>query len=63
MGLSPSLSLSHTQKTGKKASVPAKHAVSGFDKIADKKDMTSHPPTISQKVCLVAAILVTLYFL
>ncbi|GJM94490.1 hypothetical protein PR202_ga11137 [Eleusine coracana subsp. coracana] len=41
------------QKTAKKASVPAKRAVSGFDRTADKKDKTSHPPTISQKVCLV----------
>ncbi|GJN36159.1 hypothetical protein PR202_gb24999 [Eleusine coracana subsp. coracana] len=33
----------------KKASVPAKRAVSGFDKTADKKDKTSHPWTISRK--------------
>ncbi|NDW60350.1 hypothetical protein G0P98_28355, partial [Yangia sp. PrR004] len=33
----------------KKGSVPAKRAVSGIDKTADKKDITSHPPTISQK--------------
>ncbi|GJN36160.1 hypothetical protein PR202_gb25000 [Eleusine coracana subsp. coracana] len=39
----------HMEKTAKKASVPAKRAVSGFDRTADKKDKTSHPPTISQK--------------
>jgi len=38
------------QKLAKKTQVPAKHAVSGFDKPADKKEITSHPPTISQKV-------------
>ncbi|KAK3140823.1 hypothetical protein QOZ80_5AG0406320 [Eleusine coracana subsp. coracana] len=39
----------HMEKTTNKASVPAKRAVSGFDKIADKKDKTSHPSTISRK--------------
>ncbi|CAL4910505.1 unnamed protein product [Urochloa decumbens] len=39
----------HTEKLAKKTPVPAKRAVSGFDKPADKKDITSHPPTISQK--------------
>jgi hypothetical protein len=39
----------HVEKTAKKAPVPAKRAVSGFDKTADKKDMTSHSPSISQK--------------
>ncbi|GJM94492.1 hypothetical protein PR202_ga11139 [Eleusine coracana subsp. coracana] len=39
----------HMEKTTNKASVPAKRAVSGFDKTADKKDKTSHPSTISRK--------------
>ncbi|KAJ1261442.1 hypothetical protein BS78_09G029800 [Paspalum vaginatum] len=39
----------HMEKMAKKGSVPAKRAVSGIDKTADKKDITSHPPTISQK--------------
>ncbi|CAL4903058.1 unnamed protein product [Urochloa decumbens] len=39
----------HTEKLAKKTPVPAKRAVSGFDKPADKKDITSHPPTMSQK--------------
>ncbi|TKW24441.1 hypothetical protein SEVIR_3G051000v4 [Setaria viridis] len=39
----------HMEKLGKKTPVPTKHAVSGLDKPADKKDITSHPPTISQK--------------
>jgi len=38
------------QKLAKKTQVPAKRAVSGFDKPADKKEITSHPPIISQKV-------------
>lgn len=38
------------QKLAEKTQVPAKRAVSGFDKSADKKETTSHPPTISQKV-------------
>jgi len=37
------------QKLAKTTQVPAKRAVSGFDKPADKKEITSHPPTISQK--------------
>ncbi|CAN6336204.1 unnamed protein product [Urochloa humidicola] len=36
----------HMEKLAKKAPLPAKRAVSGS---ADKKDITSHPPTISQK--------------
>ncbi|XP_039836463.1 RNA polymerase II-associated protein 3-like isoform X3 [Panicum virgatum] len=39
----------HTEKLAKKTQVPAKRAVCGFDKPADKKEITSHPPTISQK--------------
>jgi len=39
----------HMEKLAKTAQVPAKRAVSGFDKPADKKEITSHPPTISQK--------------
>ncbi|CAN6340485.1 unnamed protein product [Urochloa humidicola] len=39
----------HMEKLAKKTPVPAKRAVSGLDKPADKKDITSHPPTISQK--------------
>ncbi|XP_035817171.1 uncharacterized protein [Zea mays] len=36
----------HMEKMAKKVPVPAKRAVSGIDKTAD---VTSHPPTISQK--------------
>ena len=32
--------------TAKKASVPAKHAISGFNKTSDGMDKTSHPITI-----------------
>ncbi|XP_039799128.1 RNA polymerase II-associated protein 3-like isoform X7 [Panicum virgatum] len=39
----------HMEKLAKTTQVPAKRAVSGFDKPADKKEITSHPPTISQK--------------
>ncbi|CAL4895868.1 unnamed protein product [Urochloa decumbens] len=39
----------HTEKLAKKTLVPAKRAVSGFDKPADKKDIPSHLPTMSQK--------------
>ncbi|KAL6865365.1 hypothetical protein ACP4OV_016516 [Aristida adscensionis] len=39
----------HMEKMAKKASVPAKRAVSEFDKPADKKDNTSRPIAISQK--------------
>jgi len=38
------------QKLAKTTQVPAKRAVSVFDKPAEKKEITSHPPTISQKV-------------
>jgi hypothetical protein len=41
------------QKMAKKVPVPAKRAVSGIDKTAD---VTSHPPTISQKVGSAAVI-------
>jgi len=41
------------QKMAKKVPVPAKLAVSGIDKTAD---VTSHPPTISQKVGSAAVI-------
>ncbi|XP_025807556.1 RNA polymerase II-associated protein 3 isoform X1 [Panicum hallii] len=39
----------HMEKLAKKTQVPAKRAVSGFDKPDDKKEITSQPPTISQK--------------
>jgi len=37
------------KKLAKTTQVPAKRAVSVFDKPAEKKEITSHPPTISQK--------------
>ncbi|CAN6326579.1 unnamed protein product [Urochloa humidicola] len=39
----------HMEKLAKKTPVPAKRAVSGLDKPSDKRDITSHPPTIPQK--------------
>ncbi|CAN6345162.1 unnamed protein product [Urochloa humidicola] len=39
----------HMEKLAKKTPMPAKRAVSGLDKPSDKRDITSHPPTIPQK--------------
>jgi hypothetical protein len=47
------MSLLILQKMAKKVPVPAKCAVSGIDKTAD---VTSHPPTLSQKVGSAAVI-------